>query len=99
MNHRLAPTKTCITGHLLLDNPLLNKGSAYSEDERREFGLLGLLPLHSSTVEEQLARTYENYRCKETDLERYVFLTALQDRCLLYTSDAADERSSVDLGG
>src|SRR5678815_2884660 len=72
--------ETSLTGQLLLDNPMLNKGSAFSQDERREFGLLGLLPLHSSTVEEQLARTYENYRRKETDLERYVFLTALQDR-------------------
>ena len=72
--------ETSLTGQLLLDNPLLNKGSAFPEDERREFGLLGLLPPHSSTVEEQLARTYENYRRKETDLERYVFLTALQDR-------------------
>ena len=80
INHPEAPIETGLTGQLLLDNPLLNKGSAFSQDERREFGLLGLLPLHSSTVEEQLARTYENYRCKETDLERYVFLTALQDR-------------------
>jgi malate dehydrogenase (oxaloacetate-decarboxylating) len=59
---------------------LLNKGSAFPENERREFGLLGLLPLHCSTIEEQLARTYENYKRKESDLERYVFLTALQDR-------------------
>ncbi|HSE18586.1 MAG TPA: NAD-dependent malic enzyme [Pyrinomonadaceae bacterium] len=72
--------KTSLTGQLLLDNPLLNKGSAFPEDERREFGLLGLLPLHCSTIEEQLARTYENYRRKENDLERYVFLMALQDR-------------------
>jgi malate dehydrogenase (oxaloacetate-decarboxylating) len=72
--------ETSLTGQLLLDNPLLNKGSAFPEDERREFGLLGLLPQHCSTVEEQLARTYENYRRKESDLERYVFLTALQDR-------------------
>ena len=79
-NQSEAPIETSLTGQLLLDNPLLNKGSAFSQDERRELGLLGLLPLHSSTVEEQLARTYENYRCKETDLERYVFLTALQDR-------------------
>lgn len=69
-----------LTGQVLLDNPLLNKGSAFPEDERREYGLLGLLPLHCSTIEEQLARTYENYRRKESDLERYVFLTALQDR-------------------
>lgn len=73
-------TETSLTGQLLLDNPLLNKGSAFPEDERRRFGLLGLLPPHCSTVEEQLARTYENYKRKESDLERYVFLTALQDR-------------------
>jgi malate dehydrogenase (oxaloacetate-decarboxylating) len=72
--------ETSLTGQRLLDNPLLNKGSAFSKDERRDFGLLGLLPLHSSTLEEQLARTYENYQRKESDLERYVFLTALQDR-------------------
>ena len=71
---------TTLTGQVLLDNPLLNKGSAFPQSERREFGLLGLLPLHCSTLEEQLARTYENYRRKDSDLERYVFLTALQDR-------------------
>ena len=80
INRSEVVTKTNLTGQLLLDNPLLNKGSAFSRDERREFDLLGLLPAHSSTVEEQLARTYENYQRKETDLERYVFLTALQDR-------------------
>jgi len=72
--------ETSLRGQLLLDNPLLNKGSAFPEDERREFGLLGLLPLHCSTIEEQLSRTYENYCRKESDVERYVFLTALQDR-------------------
>ena len=72
--------ETRLAGQTLLDNPLLNKGSAFPEAERREFGLLGLLPLHCSTIEQQLARTYENYRRKESDLERYVFLTALQDR-------------------
>ncbi|HEV8482918.1 MAG TPA: NAD-dependent malic enzyme [Blastocatellia bacterium] len=69
-----------ITGRALLDDPVLNKGSAFPEDERREFGLLGLLPPHVSTVEEQLARTYENYKRKEDDVERYIFLTSLQDR-------------------
>src|SRR4051794_28650285 len=71
---------TKLSGQALLENPLLNKGSAFPESERREFGLLGLLPLHSSTTEEQLSRTYENYQRNQTDLERYVFLTALQDR-------------------
>jgi malate dehydrogenase (oxaloacetate-decarboxylating) len=79
-HHTLSHIETDLTGQLLLDNPLLNKGSAFPADERREFGLLGLLPPHTSTAEEQLARTYENYLRKETDLERYVFLTALQDR-------------------
>src|SRR6516225_1701636 len=69
-----------LSGHLLLDEPLLNKGSAFPEAERRELGLLGLLPLHPSTIEEQLARVYENYRHKENDLERYIFLTALHHR-------------------
>ena len=69
-----------IGGALLLDTPALNKGTAFSEGERRELGLLGLLPFHSSTIEEQLARTYENYCSKTSDLGRYVFLTALQDR-------------------
>jgi len=71
---------TSLRGQLLLDNPLSNKGSAFSIDERRELGLIGLLPAHFSTIEEQLTRTYENYQRKQSDLGRYVFLTALQDR-------------------
>lgn len=69
-----------LTGYQLLDSPLLNKGSGFSEEERREFGLLGLLPQHPSTIDEQLARAFENYSRKETDLERYIFLVSLQDR-------------------
>jgi malate dehydrogenase (oxaloacetate-decarboxylating) len=69
-----------LTGHLLLDHPLLNEGSAFPEDERRRLRLIGLLPYHCSTVAEQLTRVYENYRRKDNDLERYIFLNALQDR-------------------
>jgi len=69
-----------LAGRSLLDYPLLNKGMAFTDEERREFGLLGLLPPHVSTVEEQLERNYENYRRKESDIERYIFLMALQDR-------------------
>ena len=71
---------TSISGQRLLDDPLLNRSTAFPEDERRELGLLGLLPLHTSTIEEQLARVYENYLRKDSDIERYIFLTALQDR-------------------
>jgi len=69
-----------LTGHLLLDHPLLNEGSAFTEAERRRRRLLGLLPYHSSTVDEQLTRVYENYKRKDSDLERYIFLNSLQDR-------------------
>lgn len=76
----LKPNAQVPAGSALLETPMLNKGTAFSEDERRDLGLLGLLPFHSSTMDEQLARTYENYKSKQSDLDRYVFLTALQDR-------------------
>ena len=69
-----------LKGYALLDNSLLNKGSAFSEEERREFDLLGLLPPHVSTMDEQLARTYQSYRQKPDDIERYIYLISLQDR-------------------
>jgi malate dehydrogenase (oxaloacetate-decarboxylating) len=69
-----------LTGQMLLENPLLNKGSTFPEDERREFHLLGLLPAHVAPLEVQLARTYENYYHKDDDLERYIFLASLHDR-------------------
>ena len=69
-----------LKGHQLLEHPLMNEGSAFTEADRRRLGLLGLLPYHSSTVEEQLTRVYENYKRKENDLERYIFLNGLQDR-------------------
>jgi malate dehydrogenase (oxaloacetate-decarboxylating) len=74
------PFEVSLTGQRLLDDPLMNKSSAFSEEERREFGLMGLLPLHTSTLGEQLTRVYENYQRKDNDIERYIFLTALQDR-------------------
>src|SRR5437667_9311773 len=67
-----------LTGQALLENPLLNKGSAFSEEERREFGLMGLLPPHVSTVDEQLTRTYGSFKQKDSDLERYIYLVSLQ---------------------
>jgi len=72
--------ETSLTGQSLLENPLLNKGSAFSDEERRDFGLLGLLPPHVSTIEEQLARTYGSYKNKDSDIERYIYLVSLQDR-------------------
>ncbi|MGQ9547906.1 MAG: NAD-dependent malic enzyme [Roseiflexus sp.] len=68
------------TGHAMLNTPVLNKGSAWSEEERVEHGLLGLLPYHVSSIEEQLARVYRNYQQRTGDLDRYLYLTDLQDR-------------------
>ncbi len=73
-------THVSLRGQMLLEIPLLNKGSAFSEEERRELGLLGLLPAHVSSPEEQLERTYHNFRQKTSDIEKYVFLASLQDR-------------------
>jgi malate dehydrogenase (oxaloacetate-decarboxylating) len=72
--------ETHLTGQMLLETPLLNKGSAFPENEREEFHLLGLLPPHVSQMEDQLARTYENYERKDSDLERYIYLASLHDR-------------------
>jgi malate dehydrogenase (oxaloacetate-decarboxylating) len=72
--------QTPLTGHALLDQPLLNKGTAFPEGERRELGLTGLLPPGVSTPEVQLARIYGNYRQKTSNLERYIHLVSLQDR-------------------
>jgi malate dehydrogenase (oxaloacetate-decarboxylating) len=63
----------------LLDTPLLNKGTAFTEEERTEFGLHGLLPPCVETLEEQVARAYEAYQRKDDDLERHIYLRALQD--------------------
>jgi len=63
----------------LLDTPLLNKGTAFTEEERTLFGLLGLLPPHVETLDEQVVRAYEAYQRKDDDLERHIYLRALQD--------------------
>ena len=63
----------------LLDTPLLNKGTAFSDTERTQFGLHGLLPPCVETLEEQVARAHEAYARKEDDLERHIYLRALQD--------------------
>jgi malate dehydrogenase (oxaloacetate-decarboxylating) len=63
----------------LLDTPLLNKGTAFTDEERTQFGLDGLLPPHVETLEEQVVRAYRAYQRKEDDLERHIYLRALQD--------------------
>ena len=66
-------------GSDLLDIPSLNKGTAFTEEERAEFGLNGILPPHVETLDEQVVRAYEAYQRKNDDLERHIYLRALQD--------------------
>lgn len=68
------------TGMHYLHEPSLNKGTAFTEAERDALGIRGLLPPDVQTIDQQVTRVMENYRRKTSDLERYIFLTALQDR-------------------
>ncbi len=68
------------TGVDLLRDPALNKSTAFTVAERRALGLRGLLPPRAVTIEEQVGRVMGNYRVKPNDLEKYIFLVALQER-------------------
>lgn len=68
-----------LDGTMLLTNPMLNKGTAFSEEERTLFSLHGLLPPHIGTLEVQVARRLQAVRKLGSDLDRYVFLRGLQD--------------------
>src|SRR6202795_1658640 len=63
----------------LLNRQGLNKGTAFTELERNELGLHGLLPPHIEDLNEQVVRAYEAYKRKNDDLERHIYLRALQD--------------------
>ena len=67
-------------GAVLLRDPTLNKGTAFTEREREALGLRGLLPPHVSTPEQQVARVLENFRRLQTPLNRYILLESLLDR-------------------
>ncbi|HEY7413430.1 MAG TPA: NAD-dependent malic enzyme [Vicinamibacteria bacterium] len=67
-------------GHQLLSQPMYNKSTAFTLQERTAFGLHGLLPPAVSTIEQQAERAYANVERKTDPLERYIGLAALQDR-------------------
>src|SRR6476660_5640679 len=67
------------SGMDLLDRPRLNKSTAFTEEERKKFGLHGLLPPQVESLDEQAVRAYEAYKRKDDDLERHIYLRALQD--------------------
>ncbi len=71
--------ETELEGTALLTNPMLNKGTAFTDEERTAFALHGLLPPHVGTLEVQSARRLQAVRKLASDLDRYVFLRGLQD--------------------
>jgi malate dehydrogenase (oxaloacetate-decarboxylating) len=70
--------KIALRGEALLLNPSLNKGSAFTRSEREAFDLVGLLPLQSNSLEEQMARAYEQYGSHDSDLSKNTFLQSLK---------------------
>lgn len=69
-----------LVGVDLLNDRILNKGTAFSEEERAAFHLDGLVPPRLQTFEDQLARVYKGYLNVEDDIQKYIFLRSLQDR-------------------
>jgi malate dehydrogenase (oxaloacetate-decarboxylating) len=68
-----------LRGMDLLNNPALNKGTAFTEDERESFGLNGLLPPVIESLDDQVGRAYQAFSLKSNDLERHIYLRQLQD--------------------
>lgn len=67
------------TGSMLLEFSLLNKGSAFTEDERSNFNLHGLLPKEVETIEAQTQRAYQQYQSLNNDDDKYIYLRSIQD--------------------
>ena len=75
-----------MNAHDILNNPFLNKGTAFTLEERQELGLIGLLPPYVQTIEEQAAETYAQLHTKANDLEKRLFLMEIfnTNRTLFY---------------
>lgn len=75
-----------MTAHDILNNPFLNKGTAFTLEEREELGLIGLLPPYVQTIEEQAVQTYAQMQTKANDLEKRLFLMEIfnTNRTLFY---------------
>ena len=75
-----------MNAHDILNNPFLNKGTAFNLEERQELGLIGLLPPYVQTIEEQAAETYAQLQTKANDLEKRLFLMEIfnTNRTLFY---------------
>jgi malate dehydrogenase (oxaloacetate-decarboxylating) len=74
------PVSIAYTGPTLLNMPLLNKGSAFSDEERQEFHLTGLLPSKHETIEQQAGRAYQQYISFDDAIHKHIYLRAIQDK-------------------
>ncbi len=79
MNSSTPDPTSGITGIERIENPLLNKGTAFTDDERSQYRLLGLLPPHLDSLQEQTDRSYEAFCDEPDDLDKHIFLRQLQD--------------------
>jgi malate dehydrogenase (oxaloacetate-decarboxylating) len=76
---RQSTSADALRGVRLLNRPGLNKGTAFTDEERNQLGLHGLLPPQVESLEVQAGRAYKAYKRKDDDLERHIYLRALQD--------------------
>ncbi|KAJ4397808.1 NAD-dependent malic enzyme, mitochondrial [Gnomoniopsis smithogilvyi] len=93
------PLECALTGTVLLNNPIFNKGSAFPSDERREFNLTGLLPQSVQTLEQQASRAYQQFSSAPDDLSKNAFMTSMKEQNeVLYfklLQDHMDEMFSI----
>ncbi|WP_221357681.1 NAD-dependent malic enzyme [Streptomyces beigongshangae] len=75
-----AVLETTARGRAVLTNPRLNRGTAFTQEQRRELDLVGLVPAQVLTLEQQAERAYQQYRAQPSDLAKNVYLSALHDR-------------------
>src|SRR4029077_6702369 len=80
MREKQLSNRTSLRGIDVLNNPNLNKGTAFSPKEREDLGLVGLLPDGIETFDRQVERVLGHLAQKPTDLERYIYLIGLADR-------------------
>jgi malate dehydrogenase (oxaloacetate-decarboxylating) len=79
LTNKKRPLYIHYAGPSLLETPLLNKGSAFDEEERTNFNLMGLLPPRYETIDEQVERAYMQYSKFQTDLNKHIYLRAIHD--------------------
>jgi malate dehydrogenase (oxaloacetate-decarboxylating) len=74
------PVPVFLTGHALLTHPAYNKGTAFTQAERKEFNLHGFLPTNVQTLDEQVKRAYEQYSSRDSDMAKNTFMTSMSEQ-------------------